>query len=157
MIAYKYTLSLSLSVTQTLLVSFLPSSKNKEVHLFHFSAMELNKHNNGGRNDAVAGGSRPQAVHEGNENSFLCRVCGKKFPKIKALNGHMRTHSNRSQQPGSTRRPRTNIMEPHVNCRNIPDLNELPDEADMMIMEPYQNVRNIPDLNELPDPEDDQI
>ena len=134
--------------------------------------MELNKHNeffsqqqhshihrpnNGGRNDVVAGGIRPQAVHEGNENSFSCRVCGKKFPKIKALNGHMRTHSNRSQQPGSTRRPRTNIMEPHVNCRNIPDLNELPDEADMMIMEPYQNVRNIPDLNELPDPEDDQI
>ena len=81
MIAYKYTLSLSLSVTQKLLVYFLPSSKNKEVSLFHFSAMELNKHseffsqqqhshihrpNNGGRNDVVAGGSRPQAVHKGN-------------------------------------------------------------------------------------------
>ena len=44
-----------------------------------------------------------------------------------------------------------------MNCRNIPDLNELPDEADMMIMESHQNVRNIPDLNEHPDPEDDQI
>ena len=63
----------------------------------------------------------------------------------------MKVHSNRSQQPGSTRRPRTNVREPHVNCRNIPD------EADMMIMESHQNVRNIPDLNEHPDPEDDQI
>ena len=107
-----------------------------------------------------------QAVHEVNENSFSCKVCGKRFFKQKAVNGHMRIHSNPSQQPGSTRRPRTNerpveadmmIMEPYQNVRNIPDLNELPDEADMMIMEPYQNVRNIPDLNELPGPEDDQI
>lgn len=79
---------LSLSVTQTLLVSFLPSSKNKEVPLFHFSAMELINHNdffsqaqqqhshihrpnNGGRNDDLAGGSRPQVVHEGNALNVL--------------------------------------------------------------------------------------
>ena len=70
----------------------------------------------------------------------------------------MRIHSNHPQRPRSVRRPRTNVMEPQVIRRNIPDLNELPDEADMMmIMELHQNVRNIPDLNELPDPEDDQI
>ena len=185
---YKYTINHSLaelSVTQTLLVSFLPSSKNKElVPLFHFSAMELNNHNdffshqqhshihrpnNGGRNDDVAGGSRPQVVHEGNVLNVLgiqhppppphsSVVCGKQFSRNRALCGHLRIHSNHPQRPRSVRRPRTNVMEPQVIRRNIPDLNELPLEADMvMIMEPHQNVRNIPDLNELPDPEDDQI